>query len=98
MKQIKLTKELFFDTLPKLKKYKPVVTRRGLIRLGRKKKGYTMCPLTALRKELIGVAGDITKIEDYFTNDALCARIVHAADSIIHYSKLRKQILKELGL
>ena len=101
MKKIKLTKELFFNTLPKLKKYKPVITRTGLIRLGKRNKGYEMCPLTALRKELTGVAGDIYKINDYFTNEHLVDSIASAADSQFYFrtfSKYRNEMIKVLGL
>ena len=96
-KQIRLTRKLFLNTLPKLKKYHPVITRNGLIRLGRKTKGYTMCPLTAYRKELTGVAGDMGQVLGYFKEE-LADQIVDAADYNFENNKLRKQIIKLLGL
>ena len=101
MKKIKLTKELFFNTLPKLKKYKPVLTRTGFIRFGKRNKGYEMCPLTALRKELTGIAGDIYKVEDYFPNSSVAEQIVQAADDQLHSGtviKYRNEMIKVLGL
>ena len=97
-KQIKLTKKLFFDTLPKLRKYKPVITRFGFIRFGKRNKGYEMCPLTAFRKELTGVAGDMYKAEDYFPSQ-FGGDVVSASDNNpAHKHLLRNKMIKLLGL
>lgn len=109
MEKIDMTVKKFFSSLPKLRKYKPVVTKSGRIRLGQKTKGYSMCPLTALRKELTGVAGDINHVYDYFKfkedkNDKLdftITTLVEAADYKTHSKdeiKYRKRMLEGLGL
>lgn len=103
MEKINMTVEKFFRSLPKLRKYKPVVTKSGRIRLGPKNKGYSMCPLTALRKELTGVAGDMSRADDYFEfsdNKNGAETLMCAADCDYFRDAMvyRQRMLKGLGL
>lgn len=99
IEKLEITEQGFLKTLPKLKKYKPVLTANGLIRFGKRKKDYAMCPLTAYRKEVTGVAGNLYLAGDYFTNYDLTTKIVCAADNTrIQYLGFRKKMLKALGL